>query len=150
MFPTQDFFRIALIAHGDQSVLIWFLAFAGLLWSLGGRGPLPLARTAFALAAAGCVLVTLAPFLGAAFPLLNNDVPVLVHPLFLVALGVFALGVLLQVVLYLATALPRARWGDPIGVGVATSAAAALLAAVSLVWTWGGLSPSLRSRRRAW
>ena len=40
LFPTQDFFRTALVVHVDQSVLIWFLAFAGVLWALAaGRSP---------------------------------------------------------------------------------------------------------------
>jgi hypothetical protein len=141
LFPTQDFFRVALIVHVDQSVLIWFLAFAGVLWSLGGQGSPRLAWIAFGMAAAGCVLVAAAPFLGAADPLLNNYIPVLNHPLFLVALAVFGAGALLQVIAYLTGGLGRLSWDDPIAVGIGTSAFAALIAALSLVWTWAGLSP---------
>ena len=54
LFPTQDFFRIALIVHVDQSVLIWFLAFAGVLWSLGDTGSPYFGWTAFTVAAGGC------------------------------------------------------------------------------------------------
>jgi hypothetical protein len=140
LFPTQDFFRVALIVHVDQSVLIWFLAFAGVLWALGGTMP-ALSWTAFAVAAAGCLLVAAAPFLGAAQPLLNNYVPVLDHPLFLIALALFGLGTLLQVLSYLARAPGGLSLGDPLAVGIATAAVAALLAFVSLVWTWSGLRP---------
>ena len=34
IFPWVDFFHSALVVHVDLSVLLWFLAFAGLLWSL--------------------------------------------------------------------------------------------------------------------
>ena len=36
VFPLADFFRVALVVHVDLSVLVWFSAFAGLLWSLHG------------------------------------------------------------------------------------------------------------------
>lgn len=136
LFPTQDFFRVALIVHVDQSVLIWFLAFAGALWSLAGRVTPAVSGGAFAIAASGCLLVAAAPFLGAGDPLLNNYVPVLDHPLFLIALALFAFGVLLQVLAYLARNLGATRWADPLAVGIGTAAVAALIAATSFVWTW--------------
>jgi hypothetical protein len=136
LFPTQDFFRVALIVHVDQSVLIWFLAFAGLLWSLGSHAPPLISHSAFAVAAAGCLLIAAAPFLGAGDPLLNNYVPVLDHPLFLIALAIFTAGVLLQVVAYLARGIKAVSWSDPLAVGIATTAIAALVAAVSFLWTW--------------
>jgi hypothetical protein len=140
LFPTQDFFRVALIVHVDQSVLIWFLAFAGVLWSLVRPALSPaVSYTAFGTAAAGCLLVAAAPFLGAGDPLLNNYVPVLDHALFLVALGIFAAGILIQVTAYLAAGIRSVSWSDPLAVGTATAAAAALLAALSFAWTWLGL-----------
>lgn len=142
LFPTQDFFRVALVVHVDQSVLIWFLAISGMLWSLAGRVPLQIARIAFVIAAAGCLLVAAAPFLGAGAPLLNNYVPVLDHPWFLVALGLFGIGVLVQVVLFLARPAGGLNFGDPLKVGALTAAAAALLAGVSLLWTWANLNPA--------
>lgn len=136
LFPTQDFFRVALIVHVDQSVLIWFLAFAGALWSLQGHAAPAVSRSAFAVAATGCMLVAAAPFLGAGDPLLNNYVPVLDHPLFLAALAIFATGVLLQVVAYLARALGSTTLTDPLSVGIATAGVAALTSAASFAWTW--------------
>ena len=32
-----DFFRVALVVHVDLSVLVWFVAMAGMLWSLNSR-----------------------------------------------------------------------------------------------------------------
>jgi len=141
LFPTQDFFRVALIVHVDQSVLIWFLAISGMLWSLAGQISVIASRTAFVAAAAGCLLVAAAPFLGAADPLLNNYVPVLDHPLFLAALGLFAIGVLVQVVLHLAHSVGTLNFRDPLKIGALTAAVAALLASISLVWTWADLNP---------
>src|SRR3989337_2986753 len=34
LIPWADFFHTALVVHVDLSVLVWFLAFAGVLWSL--------------------------------------------------------------------------------------------------------------------
>ena len=36
LFPVADFFRVALVVHVDLSVLVWFVALAGLVWSLHG------------------------------------------------------------------------------------------------------------------
>jgi len=142
LFPTQDFFRVALIVHVDQSVLIWFLAISGMLWSLAGRVPPRTTRIAFAGAAAGCLLVAAAPFLGAGDPLLNNYVPVLDHPLFLAALGLFGIGILVQVVLYLARSAGTLNFRDPLRIGAFTAAAATLLAGISLAWAWASLNPA--------
>lgn len=141
LFPTQDFFRVALIVHVDQSVLIWFLAFGAVLWALASRPVRGLSWTAFGVAATGCLLVAASPFLGATDPLLNNYVPVLDHPLFVIALLVFAVGVLLQLAAYLARVREGLRWGDPIGIGTLTAALATLVAALSLAWTRGSLPP---------
>jgi len=141
LFPTQDFFRTALVVHVDQSVLIWFLAFAGALWSLDACAPsgiTPARATAFALAAAGCLVIAAAPFLGAGDPLLNNYVPVLQHPLFHTGLGLFAAGVVLQALLALraTTTAPRAWLERPVDLAVLSAALATLAAIVALAWTW--------------
>ncbi len=36
LFPVADFFHVALVVHVDLSVLVWFVACAGLLWTLNG------------------------------------------------------------------------------------------------------------------
>ena len=33
IIPWVDFFRTALVVHVDLTVLVWFLAFSGVLWS---------------------------------------------------------------------------------------------------------------------
>ena len=139
LFPTLDFFRTALVVHVDQSVLIWFLAFSGVLWALAPGARPMLGRLGLAAATAGCLLVAAAPFLGASARELNNYIPVLDAPVFFWALGLFAIGCLAQVTAYLSGALPRVRLADPIAVGTATAALAALLAALSLGWSWFAL-----------
>jgi len=142
LFPTQDFFRVALIVHVDESVLIWFLAFGGVLWALAAPPVRWLSWPGVWVAAAGCLLVAASPFLGATDPLLNNYVPVLDHPLFITGLAVFALGVLLQMAAYLARAWAGLNWGSPVSVGTLTTAIATLVAGLALAWTWARLPPS--------
>jgi heme/copper-type cytochrome/quinol oxidase subunit 1 len=140
LFPTADFFRTALVVHVDQSVLIWFLAFAGVLWSLGPAAPeraSVLRRLALVLAAAGCAVVALAPFAGAGDPLLNNYVPVLQHPLFHAGLLLFGAGVLIQSLVALGALRARVRWLDaPAELAALTAALAVLVAIAALAWTW--------------
>lgn len=145
MFPTQNFFRTALVVHVDESVLIWFLAFSGVIWSLGMRSQgltAQLSRAALWITAAGCLLVAASPFLGAGDPLMNNYVPVLQHPLFLTALAIFGAGITLQVLLYLSDTWAKQNWNDPLWVGAFTAALATLCAIGSLVWTSLTLSDS--------
>ena len=96
--PVADFFRVALVVHVDLSVLVWFIAMAGLLWSLNsapgaGRSGRIAGWAAPALCAAGALLMSLAPFVERAEPIMANYIPVLDGPVFLAGLVVFAVGV---------------------------------------------------------
>ncbi|GMU44799.1 MAG: cytochrome c oxidase subunit I [Xanthomonadales bacterium PRO6] len=91
--PVADFFRVALVVHVDLSVLVWFVALAGLLWTLAGRAlALPLLRAAIALCGAGALGMLLAPWSGSATPVMANYIPVLDGPVFLGGLLLFGLG----------------------------------------------------------
>lgn len=136
LFPTQDFFRTALVVHVDQSILIWFLAFSGVIWTLAPGVHPNLSRLGLVAATLGCILVAASPFLGASARELNNYVPVLDAPVFFWGLGLVALGTLLQVAAYLGRSLPNIRLADPIAVGSAAAAVATLTAAGSLIWSW--------------
>jgi len=140
VFPWVDFFHIALVVHVDLSVLVWFLAFAGILWSLSPRPKsLPLARSALWLAAAGTLVMTVSPFLGANQPIMANYVPVLDHPLFLWGLGIFGLGFLLLVLHSIATSARHACTGNNAGVlwfGMKTAMLAALVSVLAVAWAW--------------
>ena len=99
MIPLLDFFHIALVVHVDLSVLIWFLAFEGVLWSLMDNGRfLLMAKFSFLLCAMGTVIIALSPFMGADQPLMNNYIPVLEHPIYFSGLLMFGAGFLLLVV----------------------------------------------------
>ncbi len=92
--PLVDFFRTALVVHVTLSVSIWLLCMAAVLWSLACSKAAPVwDRFSFWLAAAGTLVIVVAPFVGAADPLMNNYVPLLRHPLFYTGLGLFAAGI---------------------------------------------------------
>jgi hypothetical protein len=141
-FPWVDFFHTALVVHVNQSVLIWFLAFAGALWSLtlpARDRLLGLQRIAFGLALLGTLGVALAAFLGDGAPLMNNYVPVLQRPLFFLALGCFTLGIALQALLVLGysfTALCLTRAPQLPRVAAWTIAFALLVALLGLLSAW--------------
>jgi cytochrome c oxidase subunit I len=106
-FPAADFFRVALVVHVDLSVLVWFVALAGMLWSINGseRGR-ALAWIALGLCAVGAAVMSFAPFFGDGEAIMANYIPVLDDPRFIAGLLVFAAGVVLLVLRSLITA-PR-------------------------------------------
>jgi cytochrome c oxidase subunit I len=97
-FPVADFFRVALVVHVDLSVLVWFIALGGMLWSLNSRPiALPWARSALGVSAVGALLLALAPFVGGGPPIMANYIPVLDGPVFLTGLAIFFGGTALLV-----------------------------------------------------
>jgi cytochrome c oxidase subunit I len=138
LFPLQGFFHMAIVAHVDFSVLIWFAACAAMFWTLcsQARNPL-LAIGGLALVVTGSVLMAMGPFYGGA-AIMSNYVPVLVNPQFLGGLAVFAIGFVLLATHALAYPLPVGTPLTPAGVlrfGSHTSVIAVLLAAGALVWS---------------
>lgn len=96
--PGVDFFRTALVVHVDLSVLVWFFAVAGLLWTLqAGRRGEDWGWAALGAAAAGTLLMVAAPFADPGLPVMANYVPVLESRTFLGGLVAFGLGVALLV-----------------------------------------------------
>ena len=98
IIPWVDFFRTALVVHVDLTVLVWFLAFAGVFWSYNSsnRG-LYVGWASLALASLGTLIITLSPFTGESHPLMNNYVPVLQNTVFLTGLSIFGLAFALLV-----------------------------------------------------
>jgi hypothetical protein len=93
LFPVADFFHVALVVHVDLSVLVWFVACAGLMWTLNGAPRFPgLGWSALAFTAVGTLLMSAAPFVGRGHPVIANYVPVLDDPAFLAGLVVFTVG----------------------------------------------------------
>jgi cytochrome c oxidase subunit 1 len=102
ILPGKDFFHIALVVHVDLSVLVWFMACAGMVWTLFGprRGSV-FSTLAFGLAVLGTLMISIAPFVGADQPLMNNYVPVLQHDWFFLGLAALAAGMVLQALTFL-------------------------------------------------
>jgi hypothetical protein len=141
LFPTVDFFRSALVVHVDLSVLVWFFAFAGVLWSAASPPKLmPLGWIALLLAVAGVAVVMLSPFIGSGGPLMNNYIPVLENRVFLVGLFLFGCGISLLTVRALLTVPPigfgAARDGGVVCFGFYTGAVATLMALVAFAWAY--------------
>jgi hypothetical protein len=139
LLPVADFFRVALVVHVDLSVLVWFAAFAGVLWSLHcGPRFMALGWSGLALAAAGALLMCAAPFMEAAAPVMSNYIPVLDGPVFLSGLSVFGAGFMLLVVRAMAAAPrvgTRPEGAGALGFGMNAAAASAGVAALALAWT---------------
>jgi hypothetical protein len=138
--PFIDFFHIALVVHVDLSVLIWLLSMAGVMWSLSSGRDLPAwDRLSFWLAASGTAIVIVAPFIGAADPLMNNYVPLLRHPVFYVGLGLFTAGIGSHL---LRSALTRSGFSKELD-GTAALQFGATLAAVTTAIAMGAFLASL-------
>ncbi len=149
LFPVADFFHAALVAHVDLSVLVWFIAFAGTLWSLNSTPRmLPLGWLALALSVTGSLLMAVSPFAGGT-PIMSNYVPVIESTPFLAGLALLALG---------ATALvARGLFASPlVGIGLDgdgalrfglnAAIAAAAVALLAFAWSWAALSQELDAR----
>ena len=137
LIPIKDFFRAALIVHVDLSVLIWFMAFGGVLWSLAGNERF--AKLGWAgvwLAVTGTALMVISPFCGDPQPLLNNYIPILQQPVFFTGLIIAMAGFALTLLRALLTAVPQGM--DVIAVGVYAGAVAGSLAFIGFAWSWLG------------
>jgi hypothetical protein len=141
LIPIKDFFRAALIVHVDLSVLIWFMAFGGVLWSLAGNERLAkLGWAGLWLAVAGTSLMVISPFCGDPQPLLNNYIPILQQPVFFLGLVVSMIGFALTLLRGLLTATPTG-WTerkDVVAIGIYAGAVAGSLAFIGFAWSWLG------------
>lgn len=139
-FPLKDFFRASLVVHVDLSVMVWFMAFAGVLWSLAGNRSLGAVGWAgYWLAVIGTALITISPFFPDTQPLLNNYIPVLQTPVFFAGLIVSAIGYGLTLLRALLTTFPSAPTASGEGalrLGIFLSAVAGSLALAGFVISW--------------
>lgn len=139
IFPLADFFHVALVVHVNLSVLVWFLAFAGMLWSLNGSARFTtLAWSGWTGAVAGTAIITLAPFFGRGGAIMSNYVPVLEDPLFMSGLILFGAGFTLLVLRSLLTAPKvgiRPDGAAALAFGFNTAAISAAVALFALVWS---------------
>lgn len=152
VLPGVDFFRTALVVHVDLSVLVWFFAIAGMLWSLDLRPRLEgLGWFALGIAAGGTVLMAAAPFVWPGMPVMANYVPVIESPVFIAGLAAFGVACVLLVVQALATPpdLRRLDGAAALRGGLYAAALAAAVAALAFVWSLIEVPTSL-DRRTYW
>ena len=118
LLPFSEFFYTSLIVHVNLTVLVWMLSMTSMLWSFYATAPWKMLRTAaFLTAATGTLLMAISPFTGEGHPLLNNYVPILAQPVFLIGLSLFGCGILLQVTIALADNFPR-QYSEPVTFGL--------------------------------
>jgi hypothetical protein len=150
LLPTVEFFRVALVVHVDLSVLVWFAAFAAVLWSAASTERwLGIAWTAWGLGLLGTVAMSAAPFLNPGTPVMANYVPVIDSGMFLWGLLMF--GVAFGLTALRALAVPQ-RVGvllAPDGAlrfGLNAAAVAAAMSIVALAWSWATVPRLLDSK----
>ena len=151
-FPAADFFRVALVVHVDLSVLVWFVALAGMLWSINGseRGVI-VAWIALGLCAAGAAIMSFAPFFGTGEAIMANYIPVLDDVRFIAGLLVFAAGVVLLVLRSLITAPKLGVTFDGSGAlsfGLNASVVATAVALLAFGWSFAVMPDGLAGK--AW
>jgi hypothetical protein len=150
VLPVADFFQVALVAHVDLSVLVWFCAFGGMLWTLNSSAEgLRTATSGFVLAAAGAAAIALAPFLGAGRPVMANYIPVLDEPIFLGGLVVLGVGVAIVVVRGMATSLRvhlRLDGADALRFGLNASLVATAFALLAFAASFAAAPASLEPK----
>ena len=145
-FPWADFFRTALVVHVDQSVLIWFLAMAGVICSLTAAGGRLFGDIAFWLSLAGTLGIAISAFVGDGAPLMNNYIPVLQRPLFFIALALVGAGVVLRMILLMPRLRPSTWFNRVSGehqVVAFTVAVAVFGALAAIIHTWIAMPPQL-------
>lgn len=150
LFPVMDFFRVALVVHVDLSVLVWFVALGGVLWSINSTPRLVgMGWAALALAAAGTAQIAIAPFAGFGLPIMSNYVPVLDSPAFLGGLAVFGAGFLLLTARSLA-AVPAVGvvidGAAALRFGLNAAAVSAAMTLLAFGWSWAAMPDGLPAK----
>jgi cytochrome c oxidase subunit I len=141
--PAGDFFRVALVVHVDLSVLVWFVAIAGLLWSLNQRATASRAAAlsgwlALVLCAGAALAMALAAFADPGTPVMANYIPMLDSGSFRAAVVLFGAGALLLVGQSLARPAPVGLALDGAGAlrfGLHASVVAAAVALLAFGWS---------------
>ena len=150
LLPVAHLFHVALVVHVDLSVLVWFLALAGMLWSLNGSPRrLGLGWVALGLTSVGAVAMAGSAFVGGGEPIMANYIPVLTAPLFILGLLVFAVGVGLLVLLSLLNAPRPGMELDGAGAlrfGLNAAAVATAVALLAFAWSYAALPSTLSGK----
>ncbi|HPU51209.1 MAG TPA: cytochrome C oxidase subunit I, partial [Burkholderiaceae bacterium] len=128
----------------------WFVALAGMLWSLNGTArALAWGWAALGLCGAGASLMALAAFVGTGEPIMANYIPMLDRPLFHAGLVVFAVG---SGVLVLRSLLCAPRLGTHFGgegalrFGLNAAAVSGAVALMAFAWSFVAVPATLSTR----
>jgi cytochrome c oxidase subunit I len=140
IFPLTDFFHVALVVHVDLSVLVWFIALAGVFWSLNSTADwLRAGWFALWIASAGTAVIAVSPFIGVPVPVMSNYVPMLQSPAFIAGLLLLAAGAAV-LVLRAMRAVPKVGAqldGDgALRFALNAAAVAAAMAFAAFAWSW--------------
>lgn len=150
LMPGSNFFRVALVVHVDLSVLIWFLACTGILWTVFGvHRPSIWSKAAFSMAVLGTVLISISPFLGAAQPLMNDYVPVILQPWFFYGLIVVISGLVLQATGYITSNTPVLKTPqaiDTLRFALYLAAVSVLIAVVCIVISYFNIPETITGK----
>ena len=150
IIPWLDFFRTALVVHVDLTVLVWFLAFTGVFWSYNNSNRCKQCGwIALFLASAGTLIITLSPFTGESYPLMNNYVPVLQSTTFFIGLGIFGLGFSLLVLrtLIASWTVENNNSGEgALRFGLFVAAVASLFSIGALIMSYFGIGKALEGQ----
>lgn len=134
-WPWETFFRRALVAHVVFAFVVWYLAMLGGLAAAARPGSAT-SLVGLVLATTGAALLLVPTLTNQGDALLVNYVPVLVHPLFYLGLGLLALGVCFPV-LHLILRPPV--WGGALAMGVGSAGVLYLLALICFGLAWFNL-----------
>lgn len=147
---VAGFFHVALVVHVDLSVLVWFMALAGMLWTLNGSYRHAAAGwLALGLASAGAAAMALSPFIGGGEAIMANYIPMFTAPLFVLGLVLFGCGVGLLVLLSLVNAPQLGLRFDGAGAlrfGLNAAAVATAVALMAFCWSYAVLPGSLTGK----
>lgn len=148
--PVADLFHVSLVVHVDLSVLVWFVALAGVLWTVNGSERwMGLGWVALLFAAAGTVFMCVAPFVGHSIPIMSNYVPVLDNWVFLYGLLILGTGFALLTVRGM---VATSRIGSDLAgagalrFGLNAAAVSGAVAVLALGWLWLGVPDVLSGK----
>ena len=148
--PGGDFFRVALIVHVDLSVLVWFASLSGMFWTLAGSTrAMGAGWIALWAAAAGTLVMAVAPFAERGLPIMSNYIPVIEGRWFLAGLATFgaAWGLAVLRGMYAVTPVgPRLDAAGALRFGLNAPLVSAAVALIAFIWSWAKLPPTLEAR----
>lgn len=140
IIPYANFFRTALVIHVNLSVLVWILAFAGVLWCLASRDGFERVHWwIFRLVCLATVMLVVPGFLPEASPRMSNYIPVLDTPVFLTGLVLFGVGMGALVLVSMSVIPPVGMRVSRAGVlrfGLNCAAISVLVSLLAFAWSW--------------